>query len=59
MGWWLRREAGAAEVEAVQHAIIARVTSDWWQWRLLANEMARARLVAPTGLGYGDIWQQG
>ena len=58
-GRWLRREPGAAELEPLQQAVLARVTSDWWQWRLLGDEAARVRLAAPVGLDAGDSWRQG
>ena len=58
-GRWFRREPGAAELEPLQQAVLARVTSDWWLWRLLADEAARVRLVAPVGLVAGDSWRQG
>jgi hypothetical protein len=58
-GAGLRREAGAAELEPGHREVVARVTSDWWRWRLLGDEAARDRLVAPMGLVPGDTWQQG
>ena len=55
----LRREAGAVQLEPGHRAVVAQVTSDWWRWRLLGDDAARGRLVAPAGLSAVDIWQQG
>lgn len=54
----LQREAGAAQLEPGHRAVVAQVTSDWWLWRLLGDDAARLRLVAPAGLSAADIWQQ-
>jgi predicted dienelactone hydrolase len=54
----LRREVGAAQLEPGHRSVVASVTSDWWRWRLLGDEAARARLLAPIGLSSGDTWQQ-
>lgn len=55
----LRREARALELEAQHHDLIARITTEWWRWRLLGDRAAQERLVAPAGLGPADRWQQG
>lgn len=55
----LRREAGAAQREPGHRAVVAQVTSDWWRWRLLGDDAARGRLIAPAGLSAADSWQQG
>ncbi len=54
----LRREACAAQLEPGHRRVVASVTSDWWRWRLLGDEAARDRLLAPIGLSSGDSWQQ-
>jgi dienelactone hydrolase len=59
MGRWLRREPGSSAREPAHQAIVSQVTSDWWRWRLLDDEAARLRLLAPTGLRPQDVWQQG
>jgi predicted dienelactone hydrolase len=55
----LRREARAIELEARHHEFVARITSDWWRWRLLGDRAAQERLRAPAGLAEGDRWQLG
>jgi predicted dienelactone hydrolase len=55
----LRREPRAIELEARHHDIVARLTSDWWRWRLLGDRAAQERLRTPAGLAEGDRWQQG
>lgn len=55
----LRREPGAAQAQPRHHDIVARITSDWWLWRLLGDAEAARRLARPAGLETGDIWQQG
>ena len=55
----LRRDARAIELEAHHHEIVARITTDWWRWRLLGDAEAAGRLRTPAGLGAGDLWQQG
>ena len=55
----LQREAGAAQLEPGHRAVVAQLTSDWWRWRLLGDDVARERLIAPTDLSAADSWQQG
>ena len=55
----LRREAGAAQLEPGHRLVVAQLTSDWWRWRLLGDNVARLGLIAPAGLSAGDSWQQG
>ena len=54
----LRREPEAAQLEPGHSALVARITSDWWRWRLLGDDAARGRLIAPSGLNAADRWQQ-
>ena len=42
-----------------QHALVARITTDWWRSHLLGDAAARARLLNPSGLNSQDIWQTG
>lgn len=53
----LRRRGPAAEREAQHHALVARITSDWWRATLLGDAAARASLAQPQGLGDKDRWQ--
>lgn len=55
----LRRPDSAVAHEAEHRALIARVTTDWWRWRLLGDTTAAARLQAPAGLAAGDRWRIG
>lgn len=55
----LRREPGAAELEAGQQRVVAALTADWWRWRLLGDAAAQERLRQPAGLGSDDRWTQG
>lgn len=54
-----RRGPRAAALEAQHRRVIAALTADWWRWRLLGDEAARLRLLAPAGLAAGDLWEQG
>ena len=53
-----RRQGPAAERQAEHHALVARITTDWWRSELLDDAQARARLAAPAGLGANDRWRQ-
>jgi dienelactone hydrolase len=55
----LHREPEAAALEPAHAEVVARISTDWWRWRLLGDDAARERLIAPTGLVAGDGWQQG
>jgi hypothetical protein len=55
----LARAPGAAEKEAGHREVVARISTDWWRWRLLGDAAARDRLRRPDGLASGDVWQQG
>ena len=52
------REQVTRDMQAVQHALVASITTDWWRATLLDDAAARARLIAPQGLRPGDMWQQ-
>lgn len=54
-----RRDPRAIAHEPAHHALIARLTTDWWRWRLLDDAAAGERLREPVGLGPGDRWQLG
>jgi hypothetical protein len=55
----LRREARAIELEGRHHELVARLSAEWWRWRLLGDREAGDRLRAPAGLADADRWQQG
>ena len=54
----LPREQITRDLQAVHHALVAAVTTDWWRSTLLGDAEARARLVRPQGLRPGDLWEQ-
>ena len=55
----LPRAAVTQSLQAGQHALVARITTDWWRSHLLGDAAARARLLNPSGLNSQDIWQTG
>lgn len=54
----LPREQITRDLQAVHHALVAAVTTDWWRSTLLGDAEARARLARPQGLRPGDLWEQ-
>lgn len=54
----IARDPVARERQAVHHATLAAITTDWWLATLRNDGAARARLVAPATLQAGDLWQQ-
>ena len=55
----LRREAGAAALQAAHWRSVTSITTDWWRSFLLGDEAARLRLASPAGLQPADRWQRG
>jgi predicted dienelactone hydrolase len=55
-GGIIRRAPLAVEREAVHHALVARLGTDWWRAQLLGDAAAREALRVPAGLGAGDSW---
>jgi dienelactone hydrolase len=53
------RAGQAAAREPRHHALVARVTTLWWQAHLHNDDTARAALKGLQGLGEGDRWVQG
>ena len=53
------REAVARELQAAHHALVARITTDWWLATLAQDAAALLRLRTPTGLLAGDVWERG
>ncbi len=51
------REAITNQLQPQQHALVARVTTDWWRAHLQGDVEAKARLQKPPGLAAGDTWQ--
>jgi hypothetical protein len=47
------------ELQSAHHALVARVTTDWWLATLSNDAPARERLQKPTGLHEGDVWERG
>jgi predicted dienelactone hydrolase len=54
----LRRPAVAQERQAAHHALVVRLTTDWWRWRLLGDEAAAMRLAQPQ-VAAPDEWLRG
>lgn len=52
------RHATTRALQAQHHALVAAITTDWWQSHLLGDEQATARLVRPVDLAAGDVWQR-
>lgn len=52
------RAAISRELQARHHALVARVSTDWWRASLTDDAQARARLAQPEGLAAGDVWQR-
>jgi predicted dienelactone hydrolase len=53
------RDPGAIAHEPDHHALVARISIDWWRWRLLGDAQARQGLQHPLGLAAGDRWRLG
>ena len=57
----LPREAITQQLQAQHHALVASITTDWWQAHLaddvVVKAAAKARLVQPQGLTAQDTWQ--
>lgn len=49
-----RRAAVAQQREDEHHVLVARLSTQWWRWRLLGDGAAREALAAPAGLAAGD-----
>ncbi len=54
-----RRHGPAAERQPTHHALVARITTDWWRAQMLDDGVAREALRLPAGLGDKDRWQLG
>ena len=55
----LPREAVTTQLQPQHHALVARISTDWWRAHLMGDSGARARLQKPAGLGALDTWQTG
>jgi predicted dienelactone hydrolase len=53
------RESVTRELQAAHHALLARVTTDWWLATLLDDADAHERLKRPAGLQASDLWERG
>ncbi len=52
------RAAISRDLQARHHALVARVSTDWWLATQSDDMQARARLAQPVGLAAGDVWQR-
>jgi predicted dienelactone hydrolase len=55
----LPRESVTTQLQPQHHALIARITTDWWRAHLQGDVEAKARLQKPAGLAALDTWQVG
>ena len=53
------RTQGTRDLQAAHHALVARITTDWWLATLAQDAAAHERLKQPAGLLAGDLWEQG
>ena len=58
-GGILPREAVTTQLQSQHHALMARVTTDWWRAHLSGDAQAKDRLQLPVGLAAADSWQTG
>ena len=52
----LPRAPQAIEREKTHHALVARLSTQWWRAHLMGDAAALAGLAQPQGLGGGDQW---
>ena len=52
-----KRAPEVAAREPGHHALVARITGQWWRAHLLGDAAAAAALRSPPGLGSGDRWR--
>ena len=55
----LPREAVTSQLQPQHHALVARITTDWWRAHLMGDGQAKVRLQSPAGLAVLDTWQAG
>ena len=53
------RTPGTRDLQAAHHALVARITTDWWLATLAQDAAAHERLQRPLDLLRGDVWEQG
>ena len=53
----LPREAVTAQVQQQHHALLVRISMDWWRAHLMGDAAAKVRLQKPQGLAVLDTWQ--
>ena len=53
------RQPVTSQLQPQHHALVARVTTDWWRTHLMGDGAAKAQLKSPAGLGSADSWQVG
>lgn len=55
----LPRAAITTQLQPQHHALVARITTDWWRAHLMGDDAAKAQLKSPAGLTPADSWQVG
>lgn len=54
-----QREPTARQLQAQHQALVAAITTNWWQAHLRGDGAAHAYLASPSGLGPLDTWRTG
>ena len=55
----LPREAVTTQLQPRHHALVARVTTDWWRAHLVELGQSAGQIDQPAGLGAQDVWRTG
>ena len=55
-GGSLNEATGA--LEPLHHALVARVSTDWWRAQVLDDRDVDIRMMEPRGLGPDEVWQR-
>jgi hypothetical protein len=53
------RVAATTQLQPQHHALVSRITTDWWRAYLQGDVEAKVRLQKPQGLAALDSWQAG
>ena len=53
----LPRDLVTTQLQPQHHALVARITTDWWRAHLMGDAAAKAWLQKPAGLAAQDTWQ--
>jgi predicted dienelactone hydrolase len=53
------REQATRDLQPAHHALVAKITTDWWGATLAGDAAAQTRLLIPSGMMPGDEWERG